>query len=390
VITFYISGHGFGHASRDVEVLNALGRLAPDVPVAVRTAAPRWLFDLTLTRPLDLHTVECDTGVVQLDSLSLDEAETIARACAFHATLDRRAGDEAAWLRANGARLVVGDIPPLACAAAAASGLPAIALGNFTWDWIYDGYRDRLPAGSDLIERLGAAYAQADTALRLPMHGGFATIRDVRDLPFIARRSRREPRETRAALGLPLDGPLVLLSFGGYGLQRIDLGVVEGLRDYTIVLTADVTANRRGGASEATPPAAITKARGHEGADGVTGLPGNVRMLDERALYAGGYRYEDLVAAVDVVMTKPGYGIIAECVANGTALVYTSRGHFVEYDVLVREMPRWLRCAFISNEDLLNGAWQRALDETLAQAAPPETIGVDGAERAAEFVLARL
>lgn len=388
MITFYISGHGFGHASRDVEVLNALGRLAPDVPVAVRTAAPRWLFDLTLTRPVDFHAVECDTGVVQLDSLHLDEAETIARAAAFHATLDRRAGDEAAWLRANGARLVVGDIPPLGCAAAAAAGLPAIALGNFTWDWIYDGYRDWLPAGSDLIERLGAAYAWADSALRLPMHGGFATIRDVRDLPFIARRSQREPGETRAALGLPLDGPLVLLSFGGYGLQRIDLGVVAGLRDYTIVLTADVTANRRGEAGGgASPSPTPTTTRRHDDTMRSAGVPANVRMLDERALYAGGYRYEDLVAAVDVVMTKPGYGIIAECVANGTALVYTSRGHFVEYDVLVREMPRWLRCAFISNEDLLAGAWQRVLDETLAQPAPPETIGVDGAERAAEFVL---
>lgn len=187
---------------------------------------------------------------------------------------------------------------------------------------------------------------------------------------------------------MPLDGPLVLLSFGGYGLQRIDLGGLAGLPDYTIVLTADVTANRRGeGAGQATP-ATNTKAR-DEDTKGSKGVPANVRMLDERALYAGGYRYEDLVAAVDVVMTKPGYGIIAECVANGTALVYTSRGRFVEYDVLVREMPRWLRCAFISNEDLLAGAWQRVLDETLAQPAPPEAIGVDGAERAAEMILSR-
>jgi hypothetical protein len=100
-------------------------------------------------------------------------------------------------------------------------------------------------------------------------------------------------------------------------------------------------------------------------------------------------RYEDLVAAVDVVLTKPGYGIIAECVANDTAIVYTSRGHFVEYDVLVREMPRWLRCAFISNEDLLAGRWQQALDKTLALPTPPETIAVDGAERAARHILQR-
>jgi hypothetical protein len=379
MIAFYISGHGFGHASRDVEVLNALGRLAPKVPVAVRTSAPRWLFDLTLTRPAVLHPVECDTGVVQLDSLSLDEAETIRLAERFHADFEERAAAEAGWLRSIGARLVVADIPPLGCAAGRAAGLTTIALGNFTWDWIYEGYRDWLAPGSRLIERIGDAYATVDLGLRLPMHGGFSTMDDVRDLPFIARRSALAPAETRARLGLP-DSPLVLLSFGGYGLQRIDLQAVAPLEDYTIVLTADVTANRRAGSG------------GSAGTDvrSEVALPPNVRLLDERKLYHDGLRYEDLVAAVDVVMTKPGYGIIAECVANDTALVYTSRGHFVEYDVLVREMPRWLRCAFIANEDLLAGRWQAALDGVLRQGAPPEAIGVDGAERAAEMILSRL
>ena len=208
------------------------------------------------------------------------------------------------------------------------------------------------------------------------MHGGFGTLREIVDLPFIARRSTRAPDDTRARLGLPRGQPLALLSFGGYGLQRIDLRAVAGLTDYAIVVTADVTANRR---ANEVPSGA-----------GTSSLPDNVHLVDEQALYRGGLRYEDLVAAVDVVLTKPGYGIISECVANDTALVYTSRGHFVEYDVLVREMPRWLRCGFISNEDLLAGRWQQALDRALAQPAPSETIGVDGAERAAAIILRQL
>ncbi len=342
----------------------------------MRTSAPKWLFDLTLTRPVDFSSHECDTGVVQLDSLSLDEGETMRRANAFHADLEAKADREAEWLTSIGARLVVADIPPLACAAARAAGLPVVALGNFTWDWIYEGYRRWLPPDSDLIECLGDAYALTDVALRLPMHGGFSTMKHVLDLPFIARRSSKDPQATRAQLGLPPNRPLVLLSFGGYGLQRIDLAAVAGLERYLIVVTADVTSNRR---ENEVPSGA-----------GVARLPPNVRLVDEQALYAGGLRYEDLVAAVDVVMTKPGYGIIAECVANDTAIVYTSRGQFVEYDVLVREMPRWLRCGFISNDALLAGAWQPALDDTLAQPQPPETIAVDGAERAAREIASRL
>ncbi len=48
-----------------------------------------------------------------------------------------------------------------------------------------------------------------------------------------------------------------------------------------------------------------------------------------------GLLYQDLVAAADVVVSKPGYGIVSECVANGTALLYTSRGRFIEYDLFV-------------------------------------------------------
>ena len=71
VLVFYVSGHGFGHASRDIEVMNALHRAAPDVSIVVRTSAPRWLFDLTLNAPVTWLPAECDTGVVQIDSVNV-------------------------------------------------------------------------------------------------------------------------------------------------------------------------------------------------------------------------------------------------------------------------------------------------------------------------------
>jgi L-arabinokinase len=370
-IAWYVSGHGFGHASRDIEVLNELGRQRPDIAVTIRTTAPRWIFDLTLTRPVDWRPRESDTGVVQLDSLSLDAAETIHRAEAFHATLHEEAEIEAAWLREEGATLVVGDIPPLAFAAAARAGIPSVALGNFTWDWIYEGYREHLSAGAALVPTIREAYSHAALALRLPMAGGFDMFARVEDLPLIARRARRKPADVRRQLQLPDDQPLVLVSFGGYGVSQIDLTRLSKLVGYTIVLTADVTSSRR---ADAAPGLARML------------LPGNIVQVDERALYSSGLRYEDLVGAVDIVVTKPGYGIIAECVANDTAILYTSRGHFVEYDVLVREMPRWLRTEFISNEDLLGGRWQDGLDRLRKAPPPPETIATDGAERAVGWI----
>src|SRR4051812_25215305 len=116
MIVFYISGHGFGHASRDVELINALAARQPGIAIAARTLIPRWLFEPARVL-VDVQPVETDTGLVQVDSLRFDERGSILRAGAFYDNFDERVDAEARILRAAGAALVVGDIPPLAFAA---------------------------------------------------------------------------------------------------------------------------------------------------------------------------------------------------------------------------------------------------------------------------------
>ena len=359
----YISGHGFGHASRTIELLNAIADRAPDVRILVRSQAAPWLFRATSRPGISVTPVECDTGAVQIDSLRLDEVETIRRAERFMAEFPARVRAEAAALREEGATLVVADAPPLGIAAGRAAGCPTVLLGNFTWDWIYRAYA----GGSGVADEIGDVYAMADLALRLPLHGGFATCRRIHDLPFIARQSRRQPAEVRRALGLPADRALALVSFGGYGIDRLDLAALAATPEYGILMTG--TTRFDGETLEARAPG------------------GAILPLDETTMYARGYRYEDVVKAVDVVVTKPGYGIIAECAANDTAILYTSRGQFAEYDVLVEGMPRYLRTRFVDQSTLLAGHWKPALDALLAQPEPSERADVTGAEVAAELLL---
>ena len=85
----------------------------------VVTSAPSFLFEGPVAPPLVVREVECDIGLVQRDALQIDEAATAVRWRAFAAGWDDLVRAEAEWLRTAGARLVVGDIPPLAFAAAA-------------------------------------------------------------------------------------------------------------------------------------------------------------------------------------------------------------------------------------------------------------------------------
>lgn len=363
-VVFAISGHGFGHASRQTEIIRGLHRRRPDVNIRVRTSAPRWLFDRALDFPFSFDPVELDTGVVQVDSLEVDVHASIARAAAFHRTLAARAAAEACALTAAGADLVVADVAPLACAAAARANVPAIVIGNFTWDWIYTGYPETAARAPDLVPTLRDAYASAAAAWRLPLHGGFGAFETIVDIPLVARRSAREPEDVRRLLGLPHDRRLALFAFGRYGVRAVDWSEIARIRHCHVVFT--------------TGPHA---ARGPEGHPFTT--------LDEGALAARGIAFEDLVAAVDVVVTKPGYGMIAECAANDTAMLYTSRGRFPEYEVLVAGLPALTRAAFIDHEELFAGRWQEHLDRLLAQPRPaPPT--VNGAQVVADALAARL
>jgi L-arabinokinase len=333
--------------------------------VIVKTAAPLRLFRHAFGTRCELIALECDAGMVQIDSLNVDAGASVRRAAAFQRHLPALAVEEAGYLRDIGARLVVADIPPLAAAAAHNAGIPSVMIGNFTWDWIYESYREQ--GAADLAHDIRSMYSGATLALRLPMAGGFQGLEPVtRDIPFIARRSHRTRDDVRGALGLPprRDGkPLVLLSFGGYGVARLDMTALSRLTNYTIA-TTDLT---------------VRDSRAAQ----VNGL----LYLSEQRVRDAGLLYEDLVRGADAVVTKPGYGIISEAIANGAALLYTSRGEFIEYEVLVREMPRYLRARFIEQKELLNGNWDVALANLLAQPPPPETAALNGGEVAAGEIL---
>lgn len=358
---FYISGHGFGHASRELEVIHAVAARRPDWSIVVRTAISPSLLARNLRVPYTLLPGPCDTGVVQRDSVTNDEEATTREAIAFYssaALADARVEAECALLAGRDVRVIVGDIPPLAFEVAAKLGVPSVAIANFTWDWIYE-WHDAIRDAPGVIDRIRHGYRQATIALQLPFSPALDVFPRVESLPLIARIPSASKAHTRQRLGIADSAKVALLSFGGYGLQRLDVGELDCLDAWTVLLTDRI--------ASAAPPSP------------------SVVFLPE-SLFAAGFRYEDLVAASDVVVTKPGYGILSECATAETAVLYTSRGTFREYDVLVAEMPRVLRCRFLSQEALFAGQWNVALEALLAQPYPLERMEPTGAERAANVI----
>ncbi len=352
-LVWYVSAHGYGHAVRSALVLAKLHRRAPALALHVRAAAPRWLFP----EAVRYAPLVADFGLVQHDSVTIDFAGTLRRAAEFAAAWPAQVSAEAAYLRAVGATLVVGDIPPLAFAAARQAGLPAVGLANFSWDWIYASYADTWPDFGRLAAAARAAYQGTALLLRLPFHGDLSAFPRQLDLPLVARVAPGPRAYYRQRLGLPLDRPCVLLSFGGLGLERFPYARLATWRDYLFVSTE---------APAAAPPP-------------------NLRVLPARQT-----AYHELVRACDAVVTKPGYGIVADCLAARTPVLYTDRGPFPEYPILAAALETSGPALHLPRAALLAGELGPYLNRLLALDRPWRVPRLDGAAVAAAQLLAML
>jgi L-arabinokinase len=354
-VALYVSGHGYGHAVRSAQLAAAL--LARASNVVVRTDAPAWLFPSGVSY---VPGQRVDVGVVQHDGLEFAVDATRQRWADFGATFPQRVEDEANLLRERQVDVLVGDMPPLGFAAAARAGIPSAAVTNFGWDWIYAAW----PGMDQAIEFVQSGYRQADLLYRLPLHStradAFPAFRAVEDVPLIARFAHRSRQEVRADLGLDQQAHVVLISFGAFQAERLDVAALGCSPEYTFLLTPPISTR-------------------------VQAAPSNVLLLREQPA-----DYVSLLAACDAVVTKPGYGIVADCLANRVAVLFTDRGPFREYDVLADALQSLGRARFVPREDVLHGRLAPHL-EALRQLATPWTDQpMDGARVVAERVLAKL
>jgi hypothetical protein len=357
MLAVYITSHGFGHATRTAEVLRVLRTHEPDIPITVVTTVPARIFE-AIPGGVLLRRKAVDFGLAQRDALNIDEAETSRRWLAYAAGWDALVNDEAAWLRDEGARLVLGDIPPVAFAAAHAASIPSIALGNFSWDWIYAHYGGRQPVLLDAARTCAAAHAHVGQLLQLPFAGDMTSFPAREQLPLLARRTAIGREEARRRLGLGTAQTVILLSFGGIGFEGLHPNMLRSETEFHFLLEAEGD------------------------------LPSNATALSDHKLAAYGLRYEDVVAVADVVVTKPGYGIVSDAIGAGTRVLYTDRGDFPECPIMVAEMPRYLACRHIERNALLSGRIASPIRALLAQPVPSPP-NMDGAEVAALRLLER-
>jgi L-arabinokinase len=354
-ILYYITGHGYGHAVRSHQVIRALKSTRPNLQFHVCTTAPEWLFG-NPAGAISYSRRAVDVGIVQTDSLEMDLGATL-RACeALQSQAPNIIDRELAFIKSNNIRLIIGDVPPLCFEIAAQAGLPSVSISNFTWDMIYQSYVSSYPGFREVAHRMRDYYRKATLALSLPYPCDMSIFPMQEPIPWISRVSSLTKQEARKKFDLPQGATMVLVSFGGLGLRQFPWQRLEKLRDYFFVATGER----------------------YERYQNLIVLP------DAQS------QYEDLIRAVDVIVTKPGYGIVADALAHRLPILYTDRGDFPEYPRLVNAMRNCAAAAHIPQAELLSGNVEPYLTRLLSGIGHWPPIDLNGAEVAAERLLALL
>jgi hypothetical protein len=356
-IAFFVSAHGFGHATRACAVMAALRTLSPSVQFEIFTLVPRWLFEASIPAGFTLHPEETDIGLAQSGPLDEDIPLTLQRLDAFLPFRGARLGQLAEQVREAGCAGVVCDISPLGLAVARQAGLPSVLVENFTWDWIYSGYVAEAPQLQRHIDYLRWAFDQADYHVqttpaypRPPVH---LLTAPVSRLPKTSR------DDVRGRLGIPRDAAAVLVTMGGFSEDFGFLDQLAGCRPFHFILPGNSW---------------LRQAEGVE-------RRGNLRLLPQ----GSAFYHPDLVWASDAVIGKAGYSTVAETYQAGVPFGYVLRSRSPESGLLHRFIASEMPGFEVPEAAFRDGSWLARLPDLAAQPRRPRP-DPNGADQAAAFI----
>lgn len=357
-IAYFISSHGFGHASRTAAIIEALSKaLARDGKMSeftIYTETPQWFFEDSLTVPFNYHRTTVDVGMIQLTPIVMDIPGTVTKVKSFLDSLPEESDRIAIELKQNGIDLVIADISPLGIVAAEKAGIPSVMFENFTWDWIYETFIPEHPEFGKICNSLRNIFKRAT------FHGQFAPVCEPNSacdilLPPVSREPRTAPSLIREQIGIRPNEKMALIAMGGVPSKMATEDRIDTAYDNVVfVLSGDYEKIER---------------------------RNNIIFIPHHS----DFYHPDLVNAADFVFGKAGYSTCSEIYNMGKPFAYLLRPDFRESNVLGSALKS-ISFAFEIDAHDFN---KLHLDYWIAQMAlcrKSQSL-INGADVAAEFLM---
>ena len=329
LIAYYISAHGYGHGVRSCDVIRTLNRLYPQLEVDVVSVLPsNFLHNRIGHAGNNIRPESFDVGMVQKDSIQVDVPATLECIEQLHARREELIEREISYLKERRVALVVVDIPALPLEAAELAGVPRMAIGNFGWDWIYSGFIQQDLRWERIADSFRNAYTKTDLLLRLPFSEPMRAFPVIEDIPIVASPGISRRKEISDLFDCDTGKKWILVSFTSLNWRDEALDRIERIREYEFFTVYPLAWQR-----------------------------GNIHAVRREQI-----PFSDVIASVDAVLSKPGFGILSDCAVNGKPLIFADRSDFAEYFILESSIKKYLKYVHIPMDTLYRGDLKPSID----------------------------
>ena len=348
-----LSGHGLGHIGQAAPAINAIAAALGECRITVQCIAPPDNIHERISGVNAILPVACDITLLMDGPLRVRPEASLAAYQALHDHWDQAVRAQAALLETHRPDIVICDAPYLPLAAAQTLAIPNLALCSLNWADLLQHYCGHLNGVAGIVEQIRSVYASSDAFLRCEPAMPMADLPNTHTIgPIMSRgQNRRSLLDTRLQ-ARPGD-KLALISPGGMDLKRLP-------RSWP----------RREGIHWLAPPA-------------WQGVSNHIHDYTRLPI-----AYGDLIASVDLLILKPGYGLCTEAAAAGLPCLAFNRADWPEEPYLVDWLRTRCPVETISSASLLQGnildAVERLLRQPRGKGEPPT-----GIEQAARYVMER-
>ncbi len=330
-IAFFISPHGFGHAARAASVMEALAEIESSLQFDIFTTVPEWFFANSNAFSFQYHRLETDIGLVQKTPFQEDLPATVQKLKRFLPFNPSRIAAAAEKIKHLKCKLIVCDIAPMGIQVAKEAGVPSVLIENFTWDWIYQGYKEE--KFNEFNAYLQSIFAKATCHIQTQ-----PICKPVKaDLTAdpASRKIKTPSRQIRHRLRLSDSSKVVMITAGGVPKSYGFIDKLKNQTDTHFIIP---------------------------GASDSENIQDNLILLPENS----GYFHPDLINAADAVVGKVGYSTIAEIYQAGVPFGYSPRTHYRESKPLVDFVENHMSGFAIGESEFQNGDWIHRLQDLLA------------------------
>lgn len=295
-ILYYVTDHGRGHATRSIAIIRDM--LKEDFEIIVRNSNVLDFIKKSLPE-INIIPGITDVGpIIKKDGISIDSEETKKNVGNWLDQINEVSKLECDKISKYSPDLIISDISAMPFLVAEKLSKPSIAISNFSW---YDVLDDIL--SSTQLSILKEAYDVADLLIQLPLGTPMKHFEIKKKVGFVCRSPTSTKTEIRKKIGLKKSELGVFVALGQQSENEISTNCDENVK----MITTETRVKNK------------------------TNLINLPRWIEG----------QDLVAASDLVICKCGYGIISECMTNGTPFLCVLDDNHKEqksmYDFLLKK-----------------------------------------------------